>query len=67
MGNGAAVAAARGQADPEPELEALCHRHGTTTVDAFREVVATLDLEPVTTLLSDSDRAAVLSWRGSIV
>ena len=46
VGNGAAVAAARGQADPEPGLEALCHRHGTTTEDAFREVVATLDLEP---------------------
>lgn len=64
--NGAALAAARGRPDSEPACEELCRKHGTTTEGAFRDVVAGLDLEPVTGLLSNEDRKAITTWRGSL-
>jgi hypothetical protein len=50
----------------EPACEALCRKHGTTTEGAFRVVVAGLHLEPVIGLLSDKDRKAITTWRGSL-
>lgn len=64
--NGAAIAAARGRPNNEPECEELCRRHGTTTEGAFRDVVAGLDPEPVLSLLSDEDRKTLTTWRGSL-
>jgi protein-tyrosine phosphatase len=64
--NGAAVAAARGRPNAEPDNEELCHKRGTTTEGAFRRVVADLDLGPVTSLLNDEDRDAITTWRGSL-
>ncbi len=52
----------------EPELEALCNAHGTTTEGAFRKVVAALDLPRLwkAAELGTAERVAVLSWRGSV-
>lgn len=64
--NGAALAAARGRLNSEPGCEELCRKHGTTTEGAFRVVVAGLHLEPVIGLMSDEDRKAITTWRGSL-
>jgi protein-tyrosine phosphatase len=64
--NGAALAAAAGRPNSEPACEELCRKHGTTTEGAFRDVVADLDLDPVIGLLSDEDRKAITTWRGSL-
>ena len=52
----------------EPQLEALCHAHGTTTEGAFRAAIDKLDLPRllVAAGLSRADRAPLTSWRGTI-
>ena len=61
-------AATAGRNSAEPDIDALCRAHGTTTEGAFRSVLAALDLEKVLSLadLSENDRAVLRSWRGSI-
>jgi protein-tyrosine phosphatase len=52
----------------EPTLEALCRAMGTSTEGAFRSALASLDLTAVLAAagMSHRDRAALISWRGSI-
>jgi hypothetical protein len=52
----------------EPEIEIICRSYGTTTEGAFREVLASLDMDK---LLSESgmspkDRDLLRTWRGNI-
>lgn len=66
VSNGAAVAAARGRPNSEPECEEICRRHGTTTEGAFRDVVTRLNPAAVMTLLSREDRDTLTAWRASL-
>ncbi|MDH6237111.1 tyrosine-protein phosphatase [Cryobacterium sp. CG_9.6] len=52
----------------ESVLEEFCQRHGTTTEGAFRSVIEALDLPATLTAanLSEHDRGALRTWRGSI-
>ena len=60
----------------EPEIEAPCQTYGTTTDGAFRTALLGLDLAALFGLdlaalfaspgLSDTNRAAITSWRGSV-
>lgn len=65
---GAVRARRSGGVDPEPEIEALCRSHGTTTEAAFRDALNALDL---TTFLdgcglSAEQRLALTTWRGAL-
>ncbi|MET4540855.1 protein-tyrosine phosphatase [Arthrobacter bambusae] len=61
-------AASDNRNNAESLLNELCERHGTTTEGAFRTALAGLDLHGFIEAagLSESDRAALFSWRGSI-
>jgi protein-tyrosine phosphatase len=63
-----AWATATGRSNVEPELEALCQRHGTTTEGAFRSALAEFNLDEVLTRsgLDATELEALHSWRGSI-
>lgn len=52
----------------ESEIEALCQRYGTTTEGAFRDVVASLDLDAVLSAggMTKRERGLFLTWRGSL-
>jgi len=57
-----------GRANPEPALEALCQKYGTTTEGAFRAVVKELEYADFIARADLSERAhdALHTWRGSI-
>ena len=61
-------AATSNRNNAEPEIEALCQTYGTTTEGAFRTALLALDLAALfaSTGLSDTNRAAITSWRGSV-
>jgi hypothetical protein len=61
-------AAMSGGPDVEAGLEAICHRHGTTTEGALRAVVDSVDLPAVldAAAMTRRDRDALATWRGSI-
>lgn len=52
----------------EPELEAFCRSHGTTTENAFRNALATVDLATLLDRagITQADRHALRSWRGTV-
>ncbi len=52
----------------ESLLNELCERHGTTTEGAFRTALAGFDLPGFikAAAIPERDRAALVSWRGSI-
>jgi protein tyrosine/serine phosphatase len=57
-----------GRADDEPDLEAFCQSHGTTTEGAFRDALRALDIDLFLTRsgLSPEAQHAIRSWRGTI-
>jgi len=61
-------AAAANTSNDEAELEALCHRHGTSTRDAFADALHELDLAGVLGDggMSVENRRALSTWRGAI-
>jgi protein-tyrosine phosphatase len=61
-------AASSNRNNTEPELEALCNAHGTSTEGAFRSVVTGLNLPDflAASQMGDSDLTALSTWRGSI-
>jgi hypothetical protein len=65
---GAVRAEQGGRADDEPELDAFCRSHGTTTEGAFRDALAALDIDRFLTDsgLSPEQQHAIRSWRGAI-
>ncbi|MCD4852419.1 tyrosine-protein phosphatase [Arthrobacter sp. AK01] len=62
-------AASSNRNNVEPLLNELCERHGTTTEGAFRTALAGFDLCSFIEAagLPESDRAALDTWRGSIL
>ena len=52
----------------EPAIDAFCRSLGTSTEDAFRSALASLDLNRVLSSanMSQRDRGALMSWRASI-
>lgn len=64
--NGDALGAVFGRPDDEPEREAVCRAHGTTTEAAFRAVVERLDLSAVLDLLDPDVRRALSTWRAGV-
>lgn len=66
--NAEPLAASFNRIDPEPELDALCRAHGTTTEGAFRDVVARLDVGAFLDAsgLTAADREALATWRGGL-
>ncbi|BCW57874.1 tyrosine-protein phosphatase [Arthrobacter sp. StoSoilB20] len=62
-------AASDNRNNAESLLNELCERHGTTTEGAFRTALAGFDLPGFIKAagLHESDRAALFSWRGSVV
>jgi protein-tyrosine phosphatase len=65
---GAVRAGRTGCPDTEPEIEAFCETHGTTTEGAFRDALSGLDVDAFFDRagLSAGERLAVTSWRGAI-
>jgi protein tyrosine/serine phosphatase len=65
---GAVRAAHAGRADDEPELEAFCQNHGTTTEGAFRDALAALDIDLFLTTsgLGAREQQTIRSWRGAL-
>lgn len=57
-----------GRENPEPGLERLLQKHGTTTEDSFRKAVTELEFSDFlqTTHLSGLSLRALKTWRGSI-
>ena len=57
-----------GRENPEPGLERLLQKHGTTTEDSFRKAVTELEFSDFlqTTHLSSLSIRALKTWRGSI-
>jgi protein-tyrosine phosphatase len=64
--NGDTLGAALGRANDEPEREALCREHGTTTEGAFRQVVQQLDLAAIRSLVGDDAWRTLSTWRGGL-
>lgn len=56
------------RANPEPELEELCKKYGTTTEGAFRAAVEGLNFDDFlkSAHLSNGDLNSLRTWRGSI-
>ncbi|HEY2578196.1 MAG TPA: tyrosine-protein phosphatase [Streptosporangiaceae bacterium] len=54
--------------DDKPDPEEVCRRFGTTSEEAFRKVVTSLDLDKflAESGMSPSDQLAFRSWRGNI-
>jgi len=65
---GDARAATANRNNDEPELEALCARHGTTTEGAFRSALDGLDLARLLDEggMGPADRDLLRTWRGRI-
>lgn len=63
---GDARAASSNRNNAEPRLEELCRQHGTSTEGAFRDALASFDLEAFLDAagLTDTDRDALSTWRG---
>lgn len=61
-------AAAAGRVDDEPDIEALCSSHGTTTERAFRDALAALELDRLfeSSGLGAAEQSAIRSWRRTI-
>lgn len=62
-------AATYGRDNMEPQIDAICQEHGTTTTEgAFRTVVASVELETVLSAagMPASDRDALRNWRRSL-
>lgn len=61
-------AARAGRPNDEPDLEAFCRSHGTTTEQAFRDALDRLELATLLDLsgISHADRLALRSWRGTV-
>lgn len=55
-----------GRVNPEPNLEHLLQRHGTTTADSFKKVVAELEFANFlkNAKLPENSVKALLTWRG---
>jgi protein-tyrosine phosphatase len=65
---GDARGTAMGRTNPEPLVEKICGRHGTTTAGAFRAALAGLDLASVLAQggIGDADLTALRTWRGAL-
>jgi protein tyrosine/serine phosphatase len=61
-------AAASKRSNAEPELEAICQRHGTTTERAFRNAARWINLEQILVAggMGRDEREALMSWRGHL-
>lgn len=61
-------AASENRNNTEPDIELLCHSHGSTTEQAFRMALAALDFEQVLSEggMNLDDRLALGSWRGHL-